>query len=148
MSSLVLLNRDGNVARKLQLVSLPNDYVVPEGMIVSWKTELRASSTDPFARWRAPSEPIEAFFYLGNAQGQVSRSGFREVERGAENRPTRFCVRDLVVTVQGVSAKNVMELRDRVMDIINSGIGWNVSNDLNPKPKLGILSRFKKLLGH
>src|SRR3989338_2949866 len=80
MSSLVLLNRDGIVARKLQLVSLPSDFVIPEGMTVSWKMELHASSSDPAAGWHGPREPVEAYFYLGNAQAQICRNGFKEFE--------------------------------------------------------------------
>ncbi len=140
MSSLVLLNRDGVVARKLQLVSLPSDYVVPEGMMVSWKMELRASSSDPLAGWRGPREPVEAFFYLGNAQAQVCRNGFEESESDDHYR-LRFASRILIITVQGTSAKDVMDLRDRIMHLIHSGFSWNVSNDLNPKPRTGILRR-------
>jgi len=140
MSSLVLLNRDGVVARKLQLVSLPSDFVIPEGMTVSWKMELHASSSDPLAGWRGPREPVEAYFYLGNAQAQVCRNGFKEFESDEHHR-LRFGSRILTVTVQGTSAKDVMELRDRIMHFIHSGASWNVSNDLNPKPKRGFLQR-------
>ena len=146
MSSLVLLNRDGVVARKLQLVSLPSDYAVPEGMTVSWRTELHASSSDPLAGWRGPREPVEAFFYLGNAQGQVCRNGFRESESDDQHR-LRFGSRNLIVTVQGTTAKDVMELRDRIMHLIHSGASWSVSNDLNPKPKKGLLQGLKKMVG-
>ena len=146
MSSLVLLNRDGVVARKLQLVSLPSDYVVPEGMTVSWKMELHASSSDPLAGWRGPREPVEAFFYLGNAQAQVCRNGFKESEEDDHYR-LRFASRILTVTVQGTSAKDVMDLRDRIMHLIHSGVSWNVSNDLNPKPKIGLLHQLKKMIG-
>ncbi|MBI2024752.1 MAG: hypothetical protein HYT03_01500 [Candidatus Harrisonbacteria bacterium] len=140
MSSLVLLNRDGVVARKLQLVSLPSNFVIPEGMTVSWKMELHVSSSDPLAGWCGPREPVEAYFYLGNAQAQVRRNGFKESERDDQHR-LRFGSRALVITVQGTSAKDVMGLRDRVMHLINSGARWEVSNDLNPKPKWGFLQR-------
>src|SRR3989338_4771660 len=140
MSSLVLLNREGAVARKLQFVTLPSDYVIPEEMTLSWRMDIRASSSDPLAWWRGPREPVEAFFYLGNAQGQVCRNGFRESEKDEQHR-LRFGSRDLTVTVQGTSAKDVMELRDRIMHFINSCVRWNVSNDLNPKQ--GLLQRFK-----
>ena len=140
MSSLVLLNRDGDVARKLQLVSLPSDFVIPEGMTVSWKMEFHASSSDPLAGWRGPREPMEAYFYLGNAWAQVCRNGFKKSELDDHYR-LRFASRILTVMVQGTSAKDVMELRDRIMHFIRSGVGWNVSNDLNPKPKRGFLQR-------
>jgi hypothetical protein len=146
MSSLVLLNRDGIVARKLQLVSLPSDFIIPEGMMVSWKMELHASSSDPLAGWRGPREPVEAYFYLGNAQAQVCRNGFKESESDDHYR-LRFASRTLIITVQGTSARDVMELRDRIMHFIHSGVRWNVSNDLNPKPKQGLLQRLKKVVG-
>lgn len=146
MSSLVLLNRDGVVARKLQIVSLPSDYAIPEGMTLSWRTEIHVSSSDPVAGWRGPKEPVEAFFYLGNAQGQVCRNGFKESERDDQYR-LRFASRNLTVTVQGASAKDVMELREHILHLIHSGAKWNVSNDLNPKPKKGLLQRLKKMVG-
>jgi len=146
MSSLVLLNRDGVVARKLQLVSLSSDYAIPEGMAVSWRTELHVSSSDPLVGWCGPREPVEAFFYLGNAQGQVCRNGFRESESDDQHR-LQFGSRNLAVTVQGTAAKDVMELRDRIMHLIYSGVSWNVSNDLNPKPRKGLLRGLKKMVG-
>ncbi|MBI4094719.1 MAG: hypothetical protein HY435_00815 [Candidatus Liptonbacteria bacterium] len=146
MSSLVLLNRDGVVARKLQLISLPGDYAIPEGMTVSWKTELHAWSPDPLAGWLGLREPVEAFFYLGNAQGQVCRSGFRESEQDDRYGSVRYGSRNLTVTVQGTSAKDVMELRDRIMHLIHLGTCWSVSNDLNPKPKRGLLQWLKKMV--
>lgn len=146
MSSLVLLNGEGVVVRKLQLVSLPSDYVIPEGMTVSWRTDLHASSRDPLAGLFGPKEPVEAYFYLGNAQGQVCRSGFKEYEQDDRFGPMHYGSRVLTVTVQGTSAKDVMELRDRIMHLIHSGAHWEVSNDLNPKPKTGFLHRLKKLV--
>lgn len=145
MSSLVLLNRDGVVVRKLQLVSLPSDYVVPEGMTVSWRTDLCLSSSDPIAGLRGPQEPTEAYFYLGNALGQVCRNEFREYERDDQRR-LRFGSRRLTITVQGALAKDVMELRDRIMHFIHSGVRWSVSNDLNPKPKKGFFQKLRELL--
>ena len=148
MSSLVLLDRDGVVARKLQLVSLTSDYIIPEGMTVSWRTDLHASSRDPLSGWLGPREPVEAFFYLGNAQGQVCRNGFREYEFGGRWYGTmRYGSRTLTVTVQGTSAKDVMALRDHIMHLIHSGASWNVSNDLNQKPKKGFLQWLKKMVG-
>ena len=143
MSSLVLLNRDGIVARKLQLVSLPSDYVIPEGMTVSWKMEFHVSYSDPLAGLRRPREPVEAYFYLGNAQGQVCRNGFKESESDEHYR-LRFGSRILSVTVQGTSAKDVMELRERILHLIHSGLSWSVSNDLNPKPKKSFLQRIMR----
>ena len=140
MSSLVLLNNEGVVARKLQLVSLPDDYVVPEGMTVSWKMDMQVSSRDPLASFRR-SEPVEAYFYLGSARGQICRGEVKQYERDDRFGPMRYGSRALTITVQGTSAKDVMELRDRIMHLIRSGVCWEVSNDLNPKPKRGLLQR-------
>lgn len=140
MSSLVLLNNEGVVARKLQLVSLPDDYIVPEGMTISWRIDVQASSHDSLASFRR-NEPVEAYFYLGNARGQVCRGEVKSYDRDNRFGPMRYGSRTLTITVQGTSAKDVMELRDRIMHLINSGVGWGVSNDLNPKPKIRLLHR-------
>lgn len=147
MSSIVLLNRDGVVAKKLALVSLPDDYVIPDGMTVSWRTELHVFSRSALASLGSPREPVEAFFYLGKTQGQVCRDGFKPYEP-KDNCLTGLCYdsRILTITVQGTSAKDVMELRDRIMHLINSHATWEVSNDLNPKPKIGFLQRLKKMV--
>lgn len=140
MSSLVLLNNEGVVVRKLQFVSLPDDYVVPEGMTISWRIDLQVSSCDPLASFRR-HEPVEAYFYLGSARGQVCRGEVKMYERDDHLRSVRYGSRTLTITVQGTSARDVMELRDRIMHLINSGVGWKTSNNLNPKPKTGFLRR-------
>ncbi len=140
MSSLVLLNSEGVVARKLQLVSLLDDYVVPEGMTISWRIDVQASSRDPLASFRR-SEPVEAYFYLGSARGQVCRGEVKRYERDDRFGSMRYGSRTLTITVQGTLAKDVMELRDRIIHLVNSGVGWEVSNDLNPRPKRGLLRR-------
>lgn len=139
MSGLVLLDRDGVVARKLQLVSLPSDYVIPEGMMVSWRIELRVSSIDP----QAPLEPVEAYFYLGSAWGQICRSEIKQDDEQNRSGPTRYNPRTLTITVQGTSAKDVMKLRERILHLINSGARWEASNNLNlnPKPKKSFLQK-------
>jgi len=144
MSSLVLLNSQGVVARKLHLVSLPENYQVPEGMMVSWRTSLHVSSRDPLASM-GPREPVLSFFYLGAAQAQVHREGFQRYEKESPAVSMRYGSRFLTVTVQGTVAKDVMALRDQVMHLINKGIPWQVSNDLNPKPGWG--KRIFKALG-
>jgi hypothetical protein len=142
MSSLALLNNAGVVARKLQLVFLPDDYIVPEGMIVSWRMDMHVSSLDPMVGWRGSRWPLEASFYLGDAWGQVCCDRFKEYEVD-KNRRVVYGSRNLTITVQGTLAKDVMELRDCIMNLINSGVSWGASNDLNPKPKQrGFLQRF------
>lgn len=135
MSSLALLNKEGVVARKLQLVSLPDDYVVPEGMTVSWRTGIHVSSRDSLDALRPPREPMEAYFYLGSARGQVSRDNFKRYETDRRLGPAHYASRDLTITVQGTLAGDVMRLRDHILHLINSHTPWEVSNDLNPKPK-------------
>ncbi len=133
MSSLVLLNNEGVVARKLQLVSLPDDYIVPEGMLVSWRMEVESWSRDSLASLLKPGpEPVEAYFYLGNARAQVNRTSIEPFVGGDFGR-MRYGLRILTITVQGTSAKDVMALRDRIMHLVTTGAHWAVSNDLNPK---------------
>jgi hypothetical protein len=139
MSSLVLLSKDGEVTRKLHFVSLPHDFVVPEGMMISWRTEIECSwsrhSPDRYV------EPLEAYFYLGSAQAQVCRGKVKEFESNTYSDSLRYQVRILSITVQGTLAKDVMTLRDHILNLIDNNVRWDVSNDLNPKLKSGILSR-------
>lgn len=143
MSSLVLLNHEGIVTRKLQLVSLPIDYVVPRGMTISWMSKVHLSSSDPFAAFN-PKEPAEAYFYLGNAFGVVERSNFKITEQDNDFR-LRFGSRDLTMTVQGTVAKDVVELRDRILQLVHSSVRWEASNDLNPKPRMGFWQKIKRI---
>lgn len=140
MSSLVLLNAEGALARKLHFVTLPDDYVVPEGMTISWMTEVKASSRDSLVNF-IRVEPVEGYFYLGDARGQVSRSKIKEYERD-DSGDMHYGSRTLTIIVQGTSAKEVMKLRDCIMQLINNGVCWGVINDLNQKPKkIGFLRR-------
>ena len=144
MSSLVLLDRNGVVARKLQLVSLPKSFVIPEGMTVSWRKEVDRFSHDPVAEMFGTKEPMEAFFYLGNAQGQVCRTDSQDSELRRLYHG-EYAHRVLTITVQGTSTKDVMALRDHIMQLIHSNARWDVSNDLNPKPKKGLWRTLKEI---
>jgi hypothetical protein len=139
MPSLVLLDSKGLVVRKLQFVSLPDDYVAPEGMTISWRFIVQMWLYDAPMNYRHV-EPIEAHFSLGSARGQACRSEVKEYERDHSG-TIHYCSRILTITVQGISAKDVMGLRDRIMHFIDTGTRWEVSNDLNPKPKVGLLRR-------
>ncbi len=147
MSSLVLLDKQGAIAHKLQLVSLPDDYVVPLGMTVSWKTVVHVSSSHQLEEMGIPLEPVEAYFYLGKAQGVIHRNGFEVVEQEKSNYPTCFGSRILTVVVQGTVAKDIMDLRDHMMCLINTGSHWKVHNDLNPGSWKSFLKSFKKKMG-
>ena len=141
MSSLVLLDSEGVVVRKLGFVSLPHDYVVPEGMTISWRQDLRVSHSDPLIGLRGPRVPFEAYFYRGKAQAQVCLTQFKDFECDDSGR-MRFGSYDLTITVQGTRAKDVMELYERIRQLISSNARWKVSNDLNPKFFARILGRF------
>lgn len=137
MSTMVLLNKNGVVERKLHLISPPNDFEIPEGMTLSWRSEFTSSSRDPLAmisRYEAHREPHEAYFYFGDAQGHVLKVRYQDFD-SSDLHDTQYAIKDFVVTVQGTSASDVMALRDSIMSLVRSGQGWNVSNDLNPKPK-------------
>ena len=144
MSSLVLLNRDGVVARKIQLISLPNDFVVPEGMTISWKEVFQLSWGGNLFGSLRYKKPVEAFFYLGDAWGQICHTDKSEKPEEHGNHWLPCGYRTLTIIVQGTSAKNVMELRDHILRLVYSDARWEARNDLN---KIGLLHRIKKLIG-
>lgn len=145
MSSLVLLNSEGEVARKLQFVSLPENFVVPEGMTVSWKEEIEVSSRDPLDNIRHREPPL-AYFYLGDAWGQVRSDGFKElVKEGRFANDVKYACRTLTIAVQARSAGNLNKLRDKILGLIQSGNLWGVSTDFNPKPKKSFFRRWASL---
>ena len=138
MSTFVLLNSDGTLARKLALVSLPPGYEIPEGMILSWRTELRKSSRDPLINFDMRNrEPVEAFFYLGSACAQVTREGWQDFNRDEQYR-MQYGIRTLTITVQARSAVDLIALRNLILEMIRTCVKYGVSNDLNPKPKTGL----------
>lgn len=138
MSQLVLLNQDGTNAKKLNLVSLPDNYVIPENQTLSWRTVLEVSSKFDFNPMRDFREPMEAFFYLGSAWGQITCHRITDVEytTGKFRFPNRYNVRRLTVTVQGNSVEDFIILRDKVMQILSSHSRYEVRNDFNPPPSL------------
>lgn len=117
--------------------------------MVSWRDRFDISSSDIRVAYFGPIEPVEAWFYLGEAWGQVCRTNFKPVGRDSQFGPEQYGSRTLTVTVQGGSAKDVITLRDHIMHLINSRERWEVSNDLNVKdsPKTGFLSRLRKWWG-
>jgi len=144
MSTMVLLKGDGTVSKRIHFVSLPDNFVVPEGMTISWRWDVRVSSHDALSKF-LPLEPLEAYFYLGSARGQVCRGDVNPNDSGDRFGPREYCARTLTVTVQGTVPREVMLLRDHIMHLINTGRSWGVSNDLNPKTKAERLRQ--RLLG-
>ncbi|MDD5566908.1 MAG: hypothetical protein PHH01_01815 [Patescibacteria group bacterium] len=146
MSTFVLLNRDGTLARKLALVSLPPDYEIPEGKILSWRTVLQKSSRDPLINFDMRNrEPLEAFFYLGSAWAQVTRAGWTDCETDSDHRMW-FGVHTLTITVQAKSTADLVTLRDQILEIIRTCVRYEVSNDLNPKPKPSLRKFLRSLI--
>ena len=114
--SLVLLNSEGVVAKKLAFVSLPPDYVVPDGMIISWKQEMTIIHATIF--WD-PSGPPLAYFYLKTAHGEISHtSSYGDTE-------------NISVVVQGKKAADVNLLRDKILQMIHHHRPWDVHNDFD-----------------
>lgn len=135
MASLVLLNDDGTVFRKLSLVSLPDDYQVPEDKLVSWQISFETSSMDVLDALRGPQTPMVSYFYLGSAWAEMKRNAW-EMESG--NALMHYGVGSYTLTIQGKSAKDVVVLRDRVLQVVRAGNGWDVRNDFNSRPKVSI----------
>lgn len=132
--SMVLLNTEGEVARKLQFVTVPDNYVVPDGMILSWRTVFEKSYGNPAAELHHRHEPVLAYFYLGSAKGLVERKSLERsnFDKGARR---RYLPSELTITIQGANAQEVMALRDRVLHVLHAHASWDVHNDLNPPKK-------------
>jgi len=147
--SLVLLNEDGVVLRKLQLVSLPDDFQIPPGTIVSWQIEelnwhieepVFSAFDDNYNRLFVP--PQVAYFCLGSARAQVF---WREPKREGITRGARPVDIPLSVTVQGTVAKDIMDLRGQIIHLISTQTKWLADNDLNPEPQKPCLSFRRRL---
>ena len=148
--SFVLLNKDGTLDRKLHLVSLPDDYEIPLGKIVSWKTTdvhwvTGNSSSRPFWLYEEGKmlvPPEIAHFHYGSAWAEVS---WGNLERQKSRDGYRMT---LVVTVQGTAVRDITYLRGRILHLIHTQSKWLAYNDLNPephKPRFGLRGRLKQL---
>lgn len=122
MSTLVLLNSEGVVVRKLQLISPPNTFLVPKGTTLSWRITIDVS-TDRLSSWERRFPPVEAYFHLGQALGQINRRTLSETEYS------------LTISIQSASPKDIVRLRERILQIVESRTNWKTSNNLNPAPK-------------
>lgn len=139
MPSLVFLNGDGTFHKKLQLVSLPKEYVVPEGKILSWRHKIVYYLSHPTYEAIGYRCPLEAYFYLGSAWAQIERVGFED--RTFDGTTMRYNVNTLVITVQSTSAQDLMSLRDYILTLFDKHLTWGVYNNLNPEP--GFIQRIK-----
>ncbi len=139
--SLVVLDRFGQIVKKLECVTPMADYPLVEGQRFSWRFSLRRSvgalAGDPCI------EPPVAYFYYGTATAMVCRSAVADSERRVDG-TVDFDVRTLTITVQG-QAVDLMILRDIILDMINKGKSWGVINNLNPKlPNPSFLQRLRR----
>jgi hypothetical protein len=141
------MDKQGLNTHKLSLVSLPEDYVIPPGMILSWRTVVHVSHPHQLEELETPLEPVEAYFYLGRAFGTIERIGYETVESGRKEYPAGYGARILRVTIQGTHAPDVMMLRDHLMHLVNAGLRWKVRNDLNPSSWKTFFDRLKKKIG-
>lgn len=138
MENLALLNKDGTFNRKLSLVCIPDSYVIPEGMILSWEEAYEATSEDARAHWRNRKVPRVAHFHLGKAWAEVRIGPCNEPPKGRERISLFYSPPppDIAIEVQGTSGKDVATLRDRILGIISGNSLWDLRNDLNPQAKL------------
>jgi len=148
MPSLVLLNEDGTFYKKLQLVSLPKEYVVPEGKVLSWRHKIVYYLSHPTSEAIGTEYrcPLEAYFYLGSAWAQIERVGFEDRTFDGTTMRCRYNVNTLVITVQSTSAQDLMSLRDYILTLFDKHLTWGVYNNLNPEPSIiqRIKNRFRK----
>lgn len=123
MSNIALLNQDGSVDKLLQMTSIPPNYEVPKGKIISWRLDvIQDNITAPLA---GKGRPSEAHFYWGSAWGQIN----------CEKPVYSMTSKRLRITIQGKVGSDVMKLRDYILCLIQArGSYWEPVNDLNPKP--------------
>lgn len=115
--SLVLLSSEGVVAKRLSLVSPPPDYVVPNGMMLSWKEDVTFIHT--FANWREDWLPSLAYFYLKTAQGEVRITSSYGKEQSFS------------VVVQARNPADLIALRDKILEFFHRKVRWGVYNNFN-----------------
>jgi len=138
-----LLNDDGTMDRRLALVSLPPDFQIPEGKMVSWREVIQLSYSAPLPSSMMSNPPTQSFFYFGEAWAEVS---IYQVEKThlESMRAGEFNPRLIRVTVQGRSAQDINQLRDRVLCTVRSKRTWPVRNNFDPKPRIGIWRWIKR----
>ncbi len=115
--SLFLLNSLGEIEKKLEFVSLPADYVIPEGQFVSLQIK-------NLSQINLPEVPQSAFFYFGN-------STFGEVSCKTSSRffaDFTLTTSVLTIKIQGNVAKDTNKLRDYILQLIHNKTAWQVRN--------------------
>jgi len=127
MSTIVLLNKEGGVERKLHFTTLPPDFIIPEGRVVSWKAEDLHKEYGRRSNFYKP--PPEANFYFGDAWGQI-QSRRTTIHNNLSE------IWKISITTQGTEIHDVMQLRDRLLDLVQFQDTWSSANDLNPKPSI------------
>ncbi|MBI2674562.1 MAG: hypothetical protein HYX22_02395 [Candidatus Yanofskybacteria bacterium] len=104
------------------------------------------SSGNALDAFRGPQTPLHCYFYLGSAWAEMKRNGWKEADYdGTKVNSWRYGVGNYTLTVQGKSVKDVVALRDMVLQGDRGGARWGVRNDFNPRPKVGIWKKLTSL---
>ncbi|RME59738.1 hypothetical protein D6779_03615 [Candidatus Parcubacteria bacterium] len=112
-------------SKKLNLVSLPEHYKLPEGMVITIRAKV-ALYTRSYLR--DDIEPAESYFYLGEAWGKVERG---DVTARMPDTSILPCLhRELTITVQGTNPNDTRNLFERILATIHKGKLWEVTNHL------------------
>ena len=122
----VLLNRAGQVFKRLQFKAIPDKYRIPEGAMLSWRYYVEIKDISNPSGWLLPTV---AYFYMGDAIAEVSF-----FDKPA---PGNKLTRSFKITVQATeSTKDFNNLRDKVLEEIHSQKVWNATNYITNKKKL------------
>jgi len=124
--ALALIDKEGKVASRLTLINPPADFVVPEGMLLSWQFEY--SFIQSSLVFSCP--PLLAHLTYKSAVAEITTKafmGFLDAE----------CT--VSVTVQGKVPSDVVVLRDRVLELVHQK-SWPARFDFTPK--LGFIETF------
>lgn len=118
----VLLNRAGQIFKRLQFKAIPDKYQIPEGAMLSWRCYVEIDISNK-SGWLLPTV---AYFYMGDAIAEVS---FFD-KPASKNKLTR----SFKITVQATeSTKDFNNLRDKVLQKIHSRKVWDATNHINKK---------------
>jgi hypothetical protein len=128
MSTIALLNDDGTMYKPLRLTTLPLNYRIPDGKIVSWRMDITGGSmVFNFDQ----KKPYESHFYFGSAWGQITCENLPDDRESLHS----FNRRRFRITVQGTRGSDVMKVRDHILTLVENNGSWEAVNDLNPQPR-------------